>query len=259
MKELTIEENKKLLLNLLINVASFCDNHQIKYSIAYGTLIGAIRHKGFIPWDDDIDIIMMRDDYERFCSLYKDTRYIIVRGDNQPNHLHVRVSDSATMIKHSKKSIANKYYKDGLWIDVFPIDKVPDSLRGYRFHKRIVQIFAGLRQTGEIGGKNFLKRMARLPLKPFAKVFGRLAEKRMVRYNKTNKQTVANLGVYYLNFPPFPLSYMNDFIDVEFDGHTFKAIKEYDAFLRGVYGDYMQFPPENKRIAHHHYKAYLKE
>lgn len=259
MKELTSEEYKKLLLDILINVASFCENHQIKYSVAYGTLIGAIRHKGFIPWDDDIDIIMMRDDYERFRSLYKDTRYVIVNGENQPNHLHIRVSDSATMIKHSKKSIANKFYKDGLWIDVFPIDKVPDSVRGYRFHKRIIKTFAGLRQTGEIGGKNLLKKMARLPLKPFTKVFGRLAEKRMVRYNKENKQTAANLGVYYLNFPTFPLSYMKDYIDVEFEGHTFKAIKEYDAFLRGVYGDYMQFPPENKRVAHHHYKAYLKE
>ena len=66
MREVSPEECKKLQLNILINVAKFCDEHDIKYSLAYGTLIGAIRHKGFIPWDDDIDIIMMRDEYERF-------------------------------------------------------------------------------------------------------------------------------------------------------------------------------------------------
>ena len=81
----------------------------------------------------------------------------------------------------------------------------------------------------------------------------------MVSYNEKDSHTAANLAVYYLNFPVFPLNYLDDFIDVEFEKHTFKAIKQYDAWLRGIYGDYMQFPPEDKRVAHHHYIAYYKD
>lgn len=260
MKELTPDESKRLSLDILIRVADFCDQHGIKYSLAYGTLIGAIRHKGFIPWDDDIDIIMMRDDYERFVSLYHDDRYHIVGEEKQLNHLHVRVANSATLVDYPKDSIIGKFYKDGLWVDVFPIDKVPDTLRGFRRQKWMVTLFLKMQQLGEMGGRNTqLKNLGHIILKPFSKFFGKLAQKGMVYYHQKKTQTVANLAVYYLNFPQFPMSYMDEFVEVEFEGKTFKAVKEYDAFLRGIYGDYMQFPPEEKRVAHHFFKAYLKD
>ena len=72
MKELTIEEHKKLALDILIDVADFCEKNGIRYFLAYGTLIGAIRHKGYIPWDDDIDIMIPRPDYDKFLKLYSD-------------------------------------------------------------------------------------------------------------------------------------------------------------------------------------------
>jgi lipopolysaccharide cholinephosphotransferase len=258
MKELTSDEIKKLSLDIMVNVADFCDKHQIKYSLAYGTLIGAIRHKGFIPWDDDIDVFMMRNDYERFISQFQDERYKIISGENQVNHLHIRVSDNKTKVI-SKNPLNSQFYDAGIWVDIFPVDKVPDNPYRYKLHKFIVWLFADMQLVGEIGGNNIIKKIAHLPLKPFSKFFGEKVRKRMVKYNNCNSKTVASIGAWYVNETQFPLEYMEDFIDVLFEGHHFKAMKQYDAFLKKIYGDYMKFPPLEKRIASHYQKAYLKE
>lgn len=257
MKEITFEEGKKLMLDALVNVSRFCEKNDIKYSLGYGTLIGAIRHKGFIPWDDDIDIIMRRDDYDRFISSYKDERYVVVDGASNPNHSHVRVADQKTVLKMN--AWRAQFYKDGLWIDVFPIDKVPDSKKGYsRFRKWLWLLFE-MQLSGEVHRKSLLNKFIYIVCKPFSPFFGRWALKEMKKYNKSNTQTVANMGVWYLKWPSFPASYMEEYVDVEFEGFKFKAISQYDSFLRGVYGDYMKFPPKDKQKPHHHYIAYLKD
>lgn len=257
MKEITFDEGKKLMLDALVSVSRFCEKNGIRYSLGYGTLIGAIRHKGFIPWDDDIDIIMMRDDYERFISLYKNERYAVVDGASNPNHSHVRVSDQKTVLKLN--AWRAKFYKDGLWIDVFPIDKVPDNVNEYsRFRKWLWFLFE-MQLSGEVHRKGLLNKLIYIICKPFSSFFGRWALKAMKKYNKRNTQTVANMGVWYLTFPSFPASYMEDYVDVEFEGYKFKAISQYDSFLRGVYGDYMQFPSKEKQKPHHDYVAYWKE
>lgn len=258
MKEITFEESKKVMLDALINVARFCDQQGINYSLAYGTLIGAIRHKGFIPWDDDIDIIMLRDDYERFIASYKDDRYEIVDGSHNPNHSHIRVSDQKTVLKLD--AWRGEYYKEGLWIDVFPIDKVPDTKKGYlRFKKWIWFLFA-MQLNGELHREGLSNKIKHFICRPSRAYFGKRALREMKRYNDKKTQTVANLGLWYLSgFPEFPASYMEEFVDVEFESNKFKAIKQYDAFLRKIYGDYMQFPPEKEQIPHHTYIAYWRD
>lgn len=257
MKEITFDEGKKVMLDTLISVARFCDQSGINYSLAYGTLIGAIRHKGFIPWDDDIDIIMWREDYDRFISTFKDDRYKIVEGSCNPNHSHVRVSDSKTILKLNEWR--GQFYKDGLWIDVFPIDKVPDSQRGYTIFRRSVWFLFEMQLSGEVHRKGWLNKIIFIVCKPFSSYFGKRALLKMRKYNKRETKSVANMGVWYLTFPKFPACYMNEFVEVDFEDHKFKAIKEYDAFLRGVYGDYMQFPPKEKQKPHHSYKAFWRE
>lgn len=260
MKEIGPEESKKLMLDILINVASFCDYHDIKYSLGYGTLIGAIRHKGFIPWDDDIDIIMMRDDYERFVSTYKDERYKIISGEEQINHTHIRISDSKTVLKYTKPTAQSTLYKAGLWIDVFPIDKVPDSQIDFKKFKNRITKLCELRLFGDVGSYNTYKgRIAKTIVKRSSGILRKYIYRNMVRYNKKDTQTVANLALYYSRVPPFPIQYMSDYIDVEFEGHSFKAISQYDSWLKGIYGDYMQLPPEDERVAHHYFTAFYKE
>ena len=241
MKEVTPEECKQLQLNILINIAKFCEENGIKYSIAYGTLIGAIRHKGFIPWDDD--------------------KYQLIRGENMNNHLHVVISDLSTTLRFPNSLANTKFYKGGVWVDIFPVDKVPDAPQKYwRLMKRI-WFFMRLQRMGEIKyPKSMLAvRLAHPFLWPFRNIFGAIGEKMMYHSNNRTSQTVANLSLWYLRYPSFPLSYMNDFVDVEFEGHIFKAMKGYDGFLRGIYGDYMQLPPEDEREPRHSYIAYWRE
>ena len=257
MTEISFEEGKKLMLDSLINVSNFCEKNDIKYSLAYGTLIGAIRHKGFIPWDDDIDIIMPRNDYERFIATYRDDRYVVVDESCNSNHSHVRVSDQKTVLKMGPWRA--KFYKEGLWIDVFPIDKVPDSQKGYLRFKKWLWFLFEIQLTGQVKRKGLKNNFLHIICKPFGDYFGRKALKAMKHYNGINTQSVANMGLWYLNWPKFPASYMNEYVDVEFEGHLFKAISQYDSFLRGIYGDYMQFPPKEKQKPHHNYTAYWKE
>lgn len=80
----------------------------------------------------------------------------------------------------------------------------------------------------------------------------------MIKYNNTESKMVASLAVWYLHSPSFPATYMADFVEVDFEGYRFKSIKHYDDYLRGIYGDYMQLPPENQRKHRHDYIAYWK-
>ena len=258
-KEITFEECKRLMVDIMANVAHFCDKHDIRYSLSYGTLIGAIRHKGFIPWDDDIDIIMWRDDYERFVSTYKDERYQIIDGSFNINHSHIRVSDQKTILRLDE--LRGQFYKYGLWIDVFPIDKVPDSEKKYnRFLKKLWFLFK-MQSLGEVHRKGFIniKKLVYFICRPFHSFFGKWALKTMKKYNNSNTHSVSDLGSWYNTPLHFPYSYMDEYVDVEFEGHKFKAIKQYDAFLRGMYGDYMQFPPIEMQKPHHSYTAYWRE
>ena len=245
------------MLDILISVSQFCEQNSINYSLSYGTLIGAIRHKGFIPWDDDIDIIMPRDDYERFVSSYSDERYEIVDGSHNPNHSHIRVADGKTVLKLDPWRA--QFYKEGLWIDVFPIDKVPDSTKGYILFKKWVWFLFEMQLTGEVKRKGFINKVLHVLCKPFSKYCGKKALQAMKLYNKQNTQSVANMGVLYVSYPKFPLNYLNEYVEVDFEGHKFKAISQYDSFLRGIYGDYMQFPPKDKQNPHHNYTAFWKE
>lgn len=257
--EINEEDCKRIELGILIDIDAFCRRNNINYSIAYGTLIGAIRHKGFIPWDDDIDIIMRRDEYERFMKLYHSNDYELVEEKDVPNHLHSRVSDPSTHLVFSRSMRANKIYKAGLWVDVFPIDKVPEDIVRYKKIKKKVRRLFLLQCVGEVKGYNIIHNIAHFFLKPFVNFFMKLSQKEIIKYNNTNSSSVAALSLWHTNFPPFPITYLDDYVDVVFEGYTFKCIRNYDAFLRGIYGDYMQKPPKEQRVAHHYYKAYRKK
>lgn len=259
MQEVTPQECKQIQLNILVNVAKFCKENKLNYSIAYGTLIGAIRHKGFIPWDDDIDIIMMRDEYERFVKTYKDDHYQLIYGENMSNHLHVVVSDSSTRLTFLKSRGQQTFYNGGLYIDIFPIDKVPDSKKAYKWLMRLLFLFQRLQQVGEYKDKKLHLRLAHPFVRPFRNLLGKIGKKLVSDSQKRISHTVGNLSLWYLTYPSFPAYFMDEFIDVTFENHKFKAIREYDSFLKGVYGNYMELPPEDKRVPRHSYIAYWRK
>ena len=262
-EELAISEIQTRAFVVLKHVASFCEERGLNYSLAYGTLIGAVRHRGFIPWDDDIDIIMPRSDYDVFISSYEDSRFPMIKGDGLSNHLHVVVSDSETVVAFDSQ-YDSYFYKGGIWVDIFPIDLVPDDKLKYESIKRRIKISCKLQHLAELSITrkkmlvSFFLYLIHLLLSPFKDGFGKYADKLMIKSSKSGSNTCANLSLWYLNYPPFPKKWMDTYVNLYFEGKEFKVLSEYDFFLRRVYGDYMQFPPEEKRVPRHQYKAYYK-
>ena len=261
-KELTIAEIQAQALKVLKHVASFCDSRGLRYSIAYGTLIGAVRHHGFIPWDDDIDIIMPRSDYETFLATYNDAYYKMIKGEGLSNHLHVVVSDPQTVVVF-KSQYDSFYYKGGVWVDIFPMDLVPDKKDAYEKLRNRIKHLCKLQHIAEISIKrnNFFVNAAsfliHVILHPFRNILGRHAQQLLVSNNKES-ETCANLSLWYLNYPPIPSKWLESYDDLEFEGTRFKVLSEYHEFLTKVYGNYMQLPPEKDRVPRHSYKAFFK-
>ena len=132
MRQLTLKELQQLSLEILKDVADFCEKNGIRYSLGYGTLLGAVRHKGFIPWDDDVDLMMLREDYEKFRTIYKSDKYTFFDSRNTPDCYIAfgRVCDTERTLAASSIPWVRKDV--GVWIDIFPIDRVPDDIETFR-------------------------------------------------------------------------------------------------------------------------------
>lgn len=260
MQELNLNELQTIGLKILIDFHNFCSNSDLKYSLAYGTLIGAIRHKGFIPWDDDIDVIMPRPDYERFCKTYKSNKYKIssYECDSDCRVTFCRVyDDNLTIVK---SFIPWNKKEHGAWIDVFPVDAAEDDYD--EFSKRVAHIYKSFKklQRHRRGILHFssslnTKSLFHLLIKKIIYMNGALVtiymKKVIKEATKYKFGSTHHWGLIAFN------SYGNrdyhknelfaDIIDVDFEHFKFKALVGYDEYLRNIYGDYMQLPPEEDR------------
>ena len=149
MKEMTLQEVQNVSLDILKDVHDFCEANHINYSLAYGTLLGAIRHKGFIPWDDDVDILIPRPDFNRFCESFQSSKgYKLYRPEDPENFMvFARVCDNErTWVKTSRPWAAEK---TGVWIDIFPLEGLPneenDFQRMVRKIRKVAKIVYRLR------------------------------------------------------------------------------------------------------------------
>lgn len=264
MRPISLDEFLKIDLEILTSVDKFCRENGIKYSLAYGSLIGAIRHKGFIPWDDDIDILMLRDDYDRFMSSYTDARFAAVSRTNTPGYPSIigKVYDTRSLVKEASR-IKVSY---GVYIDVFPVDDIyEDTTRAVKLLKKERMLYKiYLLKTVKLHynwSKNISVFAARLLLAPIPlkcvlkKLDGYCSECREMATTKVTFQSPAS----WKSYKTYDRSLFANVIDVPFEGHYFMAIKEYDSYLRAIYGDYMTLPPEDKRKPHHTLNAFWKE
>ena len=212
---------------------------------------------------------MPRSDYDEFVATFEHPKYSLVGGADLSNHLHHVVTDMGTKLVFDSNLNDNHYYKGGLWIDVFPIDQVPDDEAEFRELKGKIRRMYILQRYGEFPdsliaesvkpSKKFLKRVFSWFMKPWARPIGYMLDKTLRRHNGGSSRTVADLSLWYLSWPSFPKSWLDEYVNVEFEGREFKALKEYDSFLRGIYGDYMQFPPKEEQVPKHAYKAYYRQ
>lgn len=265
-KEISPQEYKQVCLNLLIKFHEVCEKHNLRYIIDSGTLLGCIRHKGFIPWDDDIDISMPREDYEKLQELFaKDDNlfgsYKLASVYNKYNVYkpYLNLLDPATIACSSRKE---KYFYP-IWIDIFPED-------GYETVEGALELGKKIRKYMAIGRfplsqpllarneKSFLLKIRRVLSNVYNNIFHSIhsAKRALIKADKLAKSQKPNETVIFyfgkdnMYLDLSYMSYYNDRILGEFEGHKFYIPKDYDKKLKTLYGDYMKLPPEDQRLVH---------
>lgn len=260
-REISFEDSRKIMLDILADIDAFCRKENINYSLGEGTLIGAIRHKGMIPWDDDVDLLMLREDYEKFLATYKSTKYVIQNFDYGLNSwfLFIKVVHPNTIIKDLETG--EEPY--GLWVTIFPIDNVPDSEEDLnRMIKQIKTRIRLFRIRNKVWDKKGLLQNAaiyllHLLLLVFPKDYWhKKAVQAMCKYNNVKTARRGFFSIFWIYPWICSSKAFDEYIDTEFEGKQYKIIKGYDEYLRHQYGDYMQLPPEDKRSPKHDYQAY---
>ncbi|MBR3134852.1 MAG: LicD family protein [Clostridia bacterium] len=265
MKELNKEELKNVQLEILKYINTICKENNITYYIFFGTLIGAVRHKGFIPWDDDVDICIKREEYNRFIKVVqKDKKYNLISFETDPNYYFpfARVSDKKTQLVLKNIRDINNF---GVFVDVFIIDNAPNEDEFEEWYKKYQKLNKKVRMTvpTKIKKTSFRGKLSRIKhfperifygVKNFSKYTNELNEL-ITKYNsiETEKCMVAYGTKEIFNKRDF-----KDTVELNFENIKVSAPIGYDQILRQIYGNYMELPPEDKRASHHHFTAYWK-
>lgn len=247
---ITLEERKKIQLEMLVEIDAFCRAHNIKYMLAFGTLLGAIRHKGYIPWDDDVDISMPLEDMLRFKKEFKSDKLKYCDVDTEKNYAYhfSRISHKAT---YSKIGLIGKCH--GVCIDLYPMIEVSSSKEtNNAIIEKLLPIFRKRIQL--IKWRSRIMRF--LPIHSIKGIDSVVRKYRDMTFNLfTNNGgglfhciagPLTSFDTHTLGFNPF-----EDLIDVEFEGMKFLAPNNYHEYLSTCYGDYMQLPPEDQRHPYH--------
>lgn len=266
MKEMTLRDIQLVSLEILKDIHNFCTKNKLNYYIAYGTLLGAVRHKGFIPWDDDIDIVMPRPDYNRFIKTYKSEHgmklFTYQKGQCLIPYARICEMERTQMIFCQKPWTK---HSTGICLDIFPLDAVDKD----EFDKK-----------NEMAMKLWKRSWAmRYSLTPFTsnkevgkkikwgtrKIISLLLEKkRITKHLNLCKNTAWGTSDYLCQLAcPDPnekiieKKWFDDKVLLPFEDAEFYAPKDWDKVLRNIFGDYMQLPPKEEQVPHTSYAKFF--
>lgn len=256
MKKIKTKEIQKLELDMLIELDKFCKKNKINYFLGCGTLAGAILEKGFFPWDDDIDVLMKRSDYEKFIKLYKNDKYNLMTCHKNKDYYYpyAKLIDNNTTLYECK----NKIEGYGIFIDIFPLDTA--SNRIYLFFIKILMLIMMSTWGCYLDDKNiFIKIIYKIlsiityifPRNFFAKLMDNICK----RNNKDKYNLMGVICFHKYKREIMDKDIFKNKIKVTFEGYKFTTMKEYHKYLNNLYIDYNI---DNSDHGHKHFDAYWK-
>lgn len=259
MNYISREQCKQIQLNLLLELDKICKSNNLHYYIAYGSMLGAVRHKGFIPWDDDIDICMLRKDYEELLRIVKKEgcEWMGIVDDEQKGYYmpFAKAVDNRTIAKQEDTKLDH-----GIWVDIFPLDGIPQG----KITQKIYLIFAHLLRDVILSAiTDFSSEKSKKDKKRLVKRFlafccniidkdnvSHFMSKYCKKYDAEKTKVVGCLGTPYISKEIHSLCDVLSTAEYEFEGHYVLGVRDYDKYLTMLYGNYMQQPLENKRRTH---------
>ena len=270
-KTISLDELTAIELDILKEVHKVCVEQGLRYSLVGGTLIGAIRHGGFIPWDDDIDIAMPRADYNRLIEYCKTNetpfRLICVETEDRYSYLFAKaVNPNTTIIEEG----TNRNEVDmGVYVDIFPLDGMADdyesSVKTFnknRFYRELL-IAYNWKKYFRSKTRSVLYEPIRLGFYVLSRFVN--SKKLIARIQKQFSEDsfdrcayCSSIGGAYREREIMERALFDEYTDVQFEGESFRVLKNYDAYLTKIYGDYMQLPPVDKQVSHHMFEAFWK-
>lgn len=259
--EISLKELQKIEFDMLLHIKEFCNRNNLQYFLSNGTLLGAVKYGGFIPWDDDIDIFVPRNDYEKLLNQYKDTeRYKLFSTERVEGYAFpfAKLCDMTTC----RVEINNNNGVDlGVDIDIFPLDKW--DLKAEKQAKEQINRMLMLRlsKNYKITSTSFFRTLAKKTSAFFCKCIGtsyfiKRMQKCALKFTGESNHVGCVIWPVYGKKEIIPADVFADTVEVEFEGEKFSVPIGYDTYLRSLYGDYEQDPPPEKQRTHHNYKAY---
>ena len=254
-----LDHLRRVEFEMLVEIDRICRKYDIKYSLDGGTLLGAVRHKGFIPWDDDIDVIMLRNEYEKFyCVCKKEldkSRFFLQEYRTDKHYLfgYEKIRRKNSIFKRVGQEHLKQY--GGIFVDIFVADNVPDDPIARNIHLFLCFLIRkglysenGRKSEDSVFMKSIYELVSFIPRNFWFATRNLIAsicnknKTELVRHMTHNYRKECRYGM--------PAVCFENYVDLEFEGKKFKAFRDYDLYLSTLYGDYMKLPPVEQRVSH---------
>lgn len=264
MKEISLDERKALQFDILVKIDAICREQGFRYYLSSGTLLGAVRHHGYIPWDDDIDLTMPRPDYEAFYSYFTEhntdpaLKLISYRDKSSIYPFFKMVDPRTTVVEH----FVDPRFQTGVWVDIFPLDGVkPGDNTPFQLNAKTQARYNVVTANPAYATSAFRKLVKRVLVPLYRKqdvyAIAKAFDEALMATPLCPDNDVALVAWGYGEKERMPYSILES-CELEFEGKRFFAPRDWDTYLTSIFGDYMTPPPASEREAHF-CTAYWKE